>query len=53
MNTNLLHTAQGALRGVQQVCIHTLHFHEKELNTTEQAMLDAKAETFSVKGGDE
>ncbi len=42
----------GTLRGVQQVCIHTLHFHEKELNTAEQAMLDAKAETISVKGGD-
>lgn len=41
------------LRGVQQVCIHTLHFHEKELNTAEQAMMEAKAETLIVKGGED
>ncbi len=36
------------LRGIQQICIHTIHFHEKEISTTEQAMLDAKLETLNV-----
>lgn len=39
------------VRGVQQVIIHTVHIHEKELTTAEQAMMDAKLETSNVAGG--
>ncbi|MGM9524736.1 MAG: TRAP transporter small permease [Peptococcaceae bacterium] len=40
------------VRGIQQVCIHTMHFHDKELNTAEQTMMDARYETLNAKGGD-
>lgn len=36
------------VRGVQQVIIHVLNFHGKELNTAEQAMMDAKLETINA-----
>lgn len=42
----------GILRGIQQVIIHALNFNGKELNTAEQAMMDAKLETINAKGGD-
>lgn len=38
------------LRGIQQIIIHLLHT-EKELSTSEQAMIDAMAETLAAKEG--
>lgn len=45
------------VRGIQQIIIHVINFNGKELNTAEQAMMDAKYETINAKemntaGGD-
>ena len=41
--------ALGALRGIQMVIIHIMHFNEKELSTIEQTMADAAEEAAAGK----